>query len=166
MIIWTWKVMFTAVITESYFTLFFYDCFWWILPSLSVCFFRIWGNVCRSVLLFCEICAGKEARKYLFNVSDIESTSFSDYVKCHRILYSLLCSDCCNSDLFNSDHLQLTSVFLVLPCLLLGYLGQAIYLIVIICSLPLYFSFCLAFCWVIWAKLHTLWNITLKIWLS
>ncbi|CAK7356984.1 unnamed protein product [Dovyalis caffra] len=33
-----------------------------------------------------------------------------------------------NSDLFNSDHLQLTFVFLVLPCLLLGYLGQAAYL--------------------------------------
>jgi K+ transporter len=33
------------------------------------------------------------------------------------------------SYLFNSDHLQLTFVFLVLPCLLLGYLGQAAYLV-------------------------------------
>ncbi|KAF9685060.1 hypothetical protein SADUNF_Sadunf03G0015100 [Salix dunnii] len=60
---------------------------------------RIRGNVCGSLLLFCEISAD-----------------------------SLFGYDCCDSDLFNSDHLQLTFVFLVLPCLLLGYLGQAAYL--------------------------------------
>lgn len=38
---------------------------------------------------------------------------------------------CCywyDSDVFDSDFLQLTFMFLVLPCLLLGYLGQAAYL--------------------------------------
>jgi K+ transporter len=33
------------------------------------------------------------------------------------------------SDLIDSGRLQLTFVFLVLPCLLLGYLGQAAYLV-------------------------------------
>lgn len=30
--------------------------------------------------------------------------------------------------------------------------------VVVVCSLLLYFLFYLAFCWVIWAKLHTLWK--------
>lgn len=43
-------------------------------------------------------------------------------------LYAVCALILCNINLFRSGFLQLTFVCLVLPCLMLGYMGQAAYL--------------------------------------
>lgn len=49
---------------------------------------------------------------------------------------------------------------MVLLCYFLSYSYQSIliYLILVVCSLPLCFLYCLAFCWATLVKLHTLWK--------
>ena len=89
---------------------------------------RFRSNVCRSLLLFCAISSGKEARdsvtgSYILHVSLIVIAFlvfFSVTVIADYISYI--------SNLLDNGCSQLTFVFLVLPCLLLGYLGQAAYL--------------------------------------
>lgn len=89
---------------------------------------RFRSNVCRSLLLFCAISSGKEARdsvtgSYILYVSLIVIAFlvfFSVTVIADYISYI--------SNLLDNGCSQLTFVFLVLPCLLLGYLGQAAYL--------------------------------------
>lgn len=92
--------------------------------------FRFRSNVCRSLLLFCAISSGKEARdsvtgSYILHVSLI--------VIAFLVFFSLL----------------------LFPIKLATFL---IYLIMVVRSLRLYFLFCLAFFWVIWVKLRILWK--------
>lgn len=102
------------------YVLFFCDCCWYFcIYNFS---FRFWGHVCRSLLFFCQINSGKLARKHWLCCTRMLHLSFCSLVVLLLFFWLL------NSDLFNSFHLQLTFVFLVLPCLLLGYLGQAAYL--------------------------------------
>ena len=107
---------------------------------------RFRSNVCRSLLLFCAISSGKEARdsvtgSYILYVSLIviaflvffSVTVIADYIS---YISNLLDNGCLQltfvflvlSNLLDNGCSQLTFVFLVLPCLLLGYLGQAAYL--------------------------------------
>lgn len=113
---------------NGYYIFFFYYC----LDRFNIAddefCFRFRSNVCRSLLLFCAISSGKEARdsvtgSYILHVSLIVIAFlvfFSVTVIADQISYI--------SNLLDNGCLQLTFVFLVLPCLLLGYLGQAAYL--------------------------------------
>lgn len=80
--------------------------------------FRFWGNVCRSLLFFCAISSGKKQECILHVICVYASAGVHVHVAFNMITL-LFCLTSC---------LQLTFVFLVLPCLLLGYLGQAAYL--------------------------------------
>lgn len=119
-------------------------------PMVFYCFlmgiiFRFWGNVCRSLLFFGAIGSGKEAKEHTLEFRFLHTFDMT-------WLFSHL--TCC--------FLQLTFVFLVLPCLLLGYLGQAAYLMenqtgaeqAFFSSIPSKCILSLCWYWIHWSRLY------------